>query len=1260
MAKRRGAGRAKVDRSNTVRISGQDGRVQCFGLWLEPLEDRRLLAASPELVADINSSTLSSIIGNFANSFPPDVEIINDIAYFSADDGFHGNELWRSDGTDSGTKLVRDIALGDGDSSPVPISALNDTLLFSAHDSAGKVSLWRTDGTENGTFNVADVVPFEGVAIGNVVIFAGWDSTYKVELWRTDGTTSGTSLIKDINPDGGSNISELTVVGDDVYFIADDGVHGQELWKTDGSEAGTTLVKDIEPGTSSSLNQIGGGFGIPVVLPTLVGFDGSLFFTARTADKGFELWKSDGTETGTQVVKDISPGASDGLRFTPYAYGTYGPYSRPELIEAGGKLFFEAATDPSGSLFGVGELWMTDGTEAGTVRVDSGPEASEHFGVGKLTELDGELYFLATRDSNPYEYADIWRTDGTAGGTVRLLEIDTSPWAYLDFSTMTAIDGHLIINFVYGGGPVPSQLFAIDVTSPSAEVLANQFSLPLGVIENQLLMSIDDPIFGSELWITNGSAGGTQLVKDINNVRTRDSSPNDLTVVGDRIFFTASQETTGKELWVSDGTTAGTHLVQDSAPGPDNGVSPNSFETLLTPGPDDILYYASDTLWRSDGTSAGTYSLGGNDVQSIFVNEEMILFGNRESGTGYELWISDGTLGGTQHLLDLPSGTSSGPARYFTEFANSVYFVSAGDLWKTDGTTGGTSLVVTGTDYLYAVENQLFLNRFDSSTGRELWVSDGTTSGTHFVKDIRPGTADSDPVGLAVLDGLLIIEATGASGKREVWRSDGTSDGTYLLEDFGTPTYSPSVGELGVIGNEAFFNAQGAIWKTDGSVAGTEIVADVNAKQAAVSINDSGTTLLYFPVETSTGDTGIWQSDGTAAGTFKVIDVIVSGASFQGLSGDYVALDNVLYYDGGDPIVGNELFRYDPSAPNSAPVVDVAAQATVLRGLEQTISLSAADAFLDEQAGFTWHIDWDLDGTADETFTGGAEVTLTHTFLDGDSPTFQAWAVDQESAASDMVQTTVDIVAFDLIPDDVDPSLTNLVYSGTPGFDGVFFMPAGPNTVVIITTFENSAPIYDFDVVNGVTGGLIAHSHDSPGGDVLVAEFLGMDVEFHGGDGADVLVGGVGNDTLIGGLGHDILLGGTAASDGGDLLQGGEGRDLLFGHLGADLLQGGNGEDLLVSDRISFADLPAAVFAIQAEWTSTRDYATRVANLSGTGTGLRSNGSTFLNPGVTVFDDAAAGTLTGNNDLDWYLYNFFEDLVTDPETDEEETDLFGS
>ena len=122
----------------------------------------------------------------------------------SADDGIHGKELWRSNGTLAGTRMVKDINPGSGLGTGAGSTAVGGTLYFSA-----------TDGVHGG------------------------------ELWRTDGTRAGTRMVKDIDPGSGSGASEMTDVGGTLYFIADDGLHGAELWTSDGTEAGTTMVKEI-------------------------------------------------------------------------------------------------------------------------------------------------------------------------------------------------------------------------------------------------------------------------------------------------------------------------------------------------------------------------------------------------------------------------------------------------------------------------------------------------------------------------------------------------------------------------------------------------------------------------------------------------------------------------------------------------------------------------------------------------------------------------------------------------------------------------------------------------------------------------------------------------------------------------------------------------------------------------------------------------------------------------------------------------------
>ena len=108
-----------------------------------------------------------------------------------------------------------------------------------------------------------------------------------------------------------------------LFFAAFDPKHGEELWKSDGTEAGTVLVKDINPGPASSSP---GGFA---------NIGGTVFFSALDPLVGDELWKTDGTPEGTVLGADISPGPGSSC-------SSAGSSCPGRLINVNGTLFFFA------------------------------------------------------------------------------------------------------------------------------------------------------------------------------------------------------------------------------------------------------------------------------------------------------------------------------------------------------------------------------------------------------------------------------------------------------------------------------------------------------------------------------------------------------------------------------------------------------------------------------------------------------------------------------------------------------------------------------------------------------------------------------------------------------------------------------------------------------------------------------------------------------------------------------------------------------
>ena len=199
-------------------------------------------------------------------------------------------------------------------------------------------------------------------------------------LFRTDGTATGTVLVKQ-----GADGSAYDNAGSKFFFAAENGV-----WVSDGSTACTFITTDIVNAISTY------GAARPSGL-TAIG--DVIYFAANSATNmqayDRELWRSDGTEAGTVLVKNIHPDETDLNGLT-------------NSISAGGRLFF-MASDVSGQ-----RLWVSDGTVAGTV-----PVSGIELGVQNLTRVGN--FALFTFDNGTGR--EIWVSDGTAGGSRLLLDL---------------------------------------------------------------------------------------------------------------------------------------------------------------------------------------------------------------------------------------------------------------------------------------------------------------------------------------------------------------------------------------------------------------------------------------------------------------------------------------------------------------------------------------------------------------------------------------------------------------------------------------------------------------------------------------------------------------------------------------------------------------------------------------------------------------------------------------------------------------------
>ena len=208
-------------------------------------------------------------------------------------------DLWRTDGTASGTALVSSFSQTSAPG--VPITLLGDGgFLYYAASAArtGNLTLYRADPVAKIT---TAVTPSDFIgrvlknltAVGGSVFFSAFESNGYDELWVLPGTSTSATQITPPAHFVSASLGNFVDVNGTLYFTANDGTRGLGLWRSDGTVSGTTMVAGV--GTSPA---------------NLTAVNGALFFTAADAAHGTELWRSDGTAAGTALLADIAPGAT--------------------------------------------------------------------------------------------------------------------------------------------------------------------------------------------------------------------------------------------------------------------------------------------------------------------------------------------------------------------------------------------------------------------------------------------------------------------------------------------------------------------------------------------------------------------------------------------------------------------------------------------------------------------------------------------------------------------------------------------------------------------------------------------------------------------------------------------------------------------------------------------------------------------------------------------------------------------------------------
>lgn len=635
--------------------------------------------------------------------------------------------------------------------------------------------------------------------------------------------------------------------------------HGDELWFSDGTQAGTALVKDITPGPTGSFMNHSMQAGARVC------------FTTGTQSQDTKLWFTDGTEAGTTMVLDAAGLLGQGKAVWIQLLG-----------EVDGGILFRVHSyhlSPD-----TGELWFSDGTVEGTREIALFEE-----GLGfsiTFQQHEGLGYFLGGGNK-------LWRSDGTVDDTVFIVDpASFAPGGNLyDFEVA---DSRFYLSI---GTDAGDELWTCSLQGTDPVLLrpaSGDWIDDMKSWGDRLAFEVNDSSGKKELWASEGSSQGTVKLPVSAGEGQSFGFHAGFTEYQGALYFGVYSDATGSVLWRTDGTPEGTRRV----PLPKKA---GNFAWIEPPREAGGLLYlemakgSHRSLWTTDGTAKGTRPVNSGKGAVSFsdsfrlpaVWQDRLFFTSRQTGEVQTLWVTAaGGKGLTQLTVPQIAGTQSGLAgdplvEMDGDVLGFVWTPTGRELWRINPEGAARAVWrdkhLQGGAFVATLEGKAFFAPVTvTETPSELWVTNGTGKGTRRLARYGPLHWVSDFVraGDRLFFRVSNLGRPDFGMSPQLWVTDGTPKGTRQVTAWDFTRPGPVKGELVAFQGDVFFIAQEtadtlALWRSDGTPDGTYRVKKIQPGYPRNDYERSLTVIgdrLSFTVKTVYYHQ-LWTSDGTEAGT---------------------------------------------------------------------------------------------------------------------------------------------------------------------------------------------------------------------------------------------------------------------------------------------------------------------------------------------------------------------------------------------------------